>query len=179
MAETVFETERLKIGGFNEEDAEAYYRLLRSTRVNCFAAERKKSLEQVKNELRDAALLNDGSLLAVSLKETSELIGVLFGLWEGDTFSVCWIFDPEHQGRGYAFEAARAFFSFLFGPIRARRIYAYVEDYNSASRRLCEKLGMRLEGEFKEFVSFVNAPDGSPVYENTLQYAILKKEWPA
>ena len=42
---------------------------------------------------------------------------------------------------------------------------------------LCEKLGMRREGLFKEFVSFVKNEDGSPKYENTYQYAILKKEW--
>ena len=57
-----------------------------------------------------------------------------------------------------------------------RRIYAYVEDYNLSSQRLCEKLGMRREGLFKEFVSFVNDEDGVPIYENTMQYAILKKE---
>ena len=43
--------------------------------------------------------------------------------------------------------------------------------------RLCEKLGMRREGLFLEFISFVNNPDGTPRYENTYQYAILKKEW--
>ena len=36
---------------------------------------------------------------------------------------------------------------------------------------------MRREGLFLEFVSFVNHPDGTPKYENTVQYAILKKEW--
>ena len=29
----------------------------------------------------------------------------------------------------------------------------------------------------REFVSFVNDEDGVPIYENTMQYAILKKEW--
>lgn len=58
-----------------------------------------------------------------------------------------------------------------------RRIYAYTEDYNFSCQRLCEKLGMRREGLFKEFVSFINNPDGSPKYENTIQYAILRKEW--
>lgn len=42
---------------------------------------------------------------------------------------------------------------------------------------LCEKLGMRREGMFQDFVSFVNNPDGTPHYENTCQYAILKQEW--
>ena len=36
---------------------------------------------------------------------------------------------------------------------------------------------MRREGMFLEFISFVNNPDGTPRYENTVQYAILKKEW--
>lgn len=36
---------------------------------------------------------------------------------------------------------------------------------------------MRREGVFQEFISFVNNPDGTPRYENTVQYAILKKEW--
>lgn len=33
------------------------------------------------------------------------------------------------------------------------------------------------EGCFKEFVTFVNNPDGSPKYEDTCVYAILEKEW--
>ena len=45
------------------------------------------------------------------------------------------------------------------------------------SQKLCEKLGMRREGMFMEFVSFVNDENGAPIYENTMQYAILKKEW--
>jgi hypothetical protein len=36
---------------------------------------------------------------------------------------------------------------------------------------------MRREGLFMEFVSFINNPDGTPLYENTVQYAILKREW--
>ena len=84
---------------------------------------------------------------------------------------------PAYQGKGYAFEAAQAFLDYLFRDKGARRIYAYVEDDNLASQRLCERLGMRREGLFLEFVSFVKQPDGTPLYENTLQYAILKREW--
>ena len=36
---------------------------------------------------------------------------------------------------------------------------------------------MRREGVFLEFISFLNNPDSTPRYENTVQYAILKKEW--
>ena len=56
-------------------------------------------------------------------------------------------------------------------------VHAYAEDYNTSSLKLCLKLGMRKEGEFKEFVSFENNEDGTPYYVNNFQYAILKKEW--
>ena len=32
---------------------------------------------------------------------------------------------------------------------------------------------------FREFVTFVNDENGNPIYENTIQWAILKKEWDA
>lgn len=67
--------------------------------------------------------------------------------------------------------------AYLFREAGARRIYGFVEDDNIRSKRLCERLGMRREGCFKEFVTFVNNPDGSPKYEDTCVYAILEKEW--
>ena len=85
--------------------------------------------------------------------------------------------NPAYHRKGYAYEAASAFFDYLFRTKGARRIYAYTEDTNLRSQRLCEKLGMRREGLFIEFVSFVKNPDGTPLYENTFQYAILKREW--
>lgn len=58
-----------------------------------------------------------------------------------DTFSPCWMLNAEFQGKGYAYEAAHAFLDYLFRQKGARRIYAYVEDYNLPSQHLCEKLG--------------------------------------
>ena len=37
-----------------------------------------------------------------------------------------------------------------------------------------ERLTLR---PFREFVTFVNDADGNPIYENTIQWAILKREW--
>lgn len=117
---------------------------------------------------------------AVCLKETGKVIGEVFycrDKQEDDTVSPCWMFNKKFQGNGYAYEAASVLIDYLFGNLSVRRIYVYTEDYNFSCQRLCEKLGMRREGLFKEFVSFINNPDGSPKYENTIQYAILRKEW--
>lgn len=125
---------------------------------------------------------------AITLKDGGKVIGEIDAYPEGDgpgedetapqdTFSPCWMLNLKYTGKGYAYEAAHAFFDYLFNEKGARRIYAYTEDYNTASQRLCERLGMRREGLFLDFISFVKNPDGTPHYENTYQYAILKKEW--
>ena len=129
-----------------------------------------------------------GHCFAIELKESGKVIGEMEAHPESaapdegaakDTFSPCWMLNPAYHGKGYAYEAAHAFFDYLFHEKGARRIYAYTEDYNIPCQRLCEKLGMRREGLFMEFVTFVNNPDGTPLYENTMQYAILKREWDA
>ena len=85
--------------------------------------------------------------------------------------------NTNYEGKGYASEAARALIDVLFTHKNARRIYAYVEDDNLRSQKLCKRLGMRKEGLFMEFISFVGNADGTPKYENTCLYALLKKEW--
>lgn len=79
--------------------------------------------------------------------------------------------------RNFKQKDAEGLLDYLFREAGARRIYGFVEDDNIRSKRLCERLGMRREGCFKEFVTFVNNPDGSPKYEDTCVYAILEKEW--
>ncbi len=93
--------------------------------------------------------------------------------------AVGWNFNADFAGAEYAAEAARALFDHLFTLRQARRLYACVEETNVASQRLCERLGMRKEGLFVEFISFETDGDGQPIFENTMQYAILRKEWRA
>ena len=179
----VIETERLILRPFTPDDAADVYEYLKSPAVNCFACMKLDSLDEAKTEMEKR--LDDDLYLAIALKESGKVIGEIFGHPEGtapedetmDTFSPCWMLNQAYQGKGYAYEAAYAYFDYLFREKGIRRIYAYTEDYNVSSQRLCEKLGMRREGLFMEFVSFVSNPDGTPRYENTMQYAILKKEW--
>lgn len=182
------ETERLLLHPFEEKDAADVLEYLRKPAVNCFADMKLDSLEEAKEEMRRRSREME-YLFAIVLKESNKVIGEIDGYPESgdphdpssarDTFSPCWMLNPLYQGHGYAYEAAHAFFEYLFAQKGARRIYAYVEEDNLPSQRLCERLGMRREGLFKEFVSFVKNPDGTPHYENTCQYAILKKEWDA
>ena len=182
----MIETERLILRPFLESDAMDIFEYLKEPMVNCFACMKLNSLEEAKAEVQKR-IGEKEYYFAIVLKENGKVIGEINASPESvtpqeteaslDTFSPCWMLNKEYHGKGYAYEAARAFFDYLFREKGARRIYAYTEDYNLSSQRLCEKLGMRREGMFMEFVSFVNNPDGTPCYENTIQYAILKKEW--
>ncbi|BEP46088.1 GNAT family N-acetyltransferase [Variovorax sp. V15] len=168
-------TPRLVLRRFREQDAADLFDYLHAPTASCFLSLALADLEAARAEARRRS--TDGEHVAVCLQEPGQLIGDLFAMQEEDTFSVGWNLNPRFGGRGYAQEAASALFAHLFTARAARRLYAYVEDHNAASRRLCEKLGMRAEGLFLEFISFQNDAQGEPIYENTMQYAILHKEW--
>lgn len=184
---TTLETDRLILRNFQAGDAEALFEYLRAPTASCFFSLKLDDIDAAQQEALKRAGGDD--YVAVCLKETGRLIGDLFAHADAeghddagppidpDTFSVGWNFNPRFGGKGYALEAARALCADLFANRGARRIYAYVEDHNAASRRLCQKLGMREEGLFREFVSFHKDSAGNPVYENTMQYAILRHEW--
>ena len=183
----IIETERLLLRPFKKEDASDLFEYLHEPLVNCFACMKLETLDDAKKKLEERVKEAE-YLFAIVLKENNKVIGEIEGYPEThephsdehtpkDTFSPCWMINKNYHRKGYAYEAAHAFFDYLFKQKGARRIYAYTEDYNIASQHLCEKLGMRKEGLFKEFVSFVKNEDGTPKYENTYQYAILKKEW--
>lgn len=183
----VIETERLILRPFQAGDEEDLYEYLHKPLVHCFYSMRLRSLDEAKEEVMRRAKESE-YLFAIVLKDNHKVIGEIDAYPESgephsdehavlDQFSPCWMLNKDYFGKGYAYEAAHAFFNYLFHEKGARRIYAYTEDYNVSSQKLCERLGMRREGVFKEFVSFVNDENGQPIYENTMQYAILKKEW--
>ncbi|MEN5193491.1 GNAT family N-acetyltransferase [Sphingobacterium faecium] len=171
----LYSTERLVVRRFRESDAAALLEYMSDPRVNCFLEEKLSSMEEASTDVKKKS--KDRSQFAVSRKEDGMLIGHLFAMEEGDTYNVGWHFNTKIEGRGYATEATKGLFDYLFHRKNVRRIYCYVEDYNTRSQQLCKRLGMRPEGLFLEYISFTNNNDGTPKYENTMQFAILKKEW--
>lgn len=169
------ETARLVLRPFTPGDAADLFEYLHQPVASCFLSLAVADMQAAEHEA--ATRSQNEHSIAVCLRTSGELIGDLFAEPEGDTFSVGWNFNPAFFGQGYAHEAAEALFAKLFAASAARRLYAYVEDTNKASQRLCERLGMRQEGVFKEFISFRDDASGSPIYENTMQYAILRHEW--
>lgn len=170
-------TDRLVLRNFRPTDGADLFAYLRAPRAKCFLALKRETPEAATEEAQDRS--GSDEHIAVCLRETGQVIGDLFAVPEPpDTYGVGWHFNADFGGAGYATEAVRALFDHLFRHRQARRLYAYVEVDNLASARLCARMGMRREGVFREFVSFTTDARGEPIYEDTQQFALLRKEWP-
>ena len=174
---TPIETNRLLLRSFSLDDASGLLEYLHEPRASCFLSLRLEDMVAANREALNRSKSEEH--IAVCLKSTNQLIGDLFAIREddSDTFSVGWNFNEKFGGVGLATEAAQALFKYLFEAKSARRLFAYVEEANTPSQRLCEKLGMRHEGTFKEFISFEKDSEGLPIFVDTRQYALLCKEW--
>lgn len=171
-------TQRLVLRKFLEKDAPGLLEYFKNPRVACFLDEKIENLDKMLEDIRRRNESPEGTELAVCIRENDNVIGNVFSEKEmDDTYSVGWNFNKKCEGKGYATEAAKAYLDFLFTNKNERRIYAYVADYNIRSQKLCERLGMRKEGCFLDFISFMKDENGVDIYENTIIYAILKKEW--
>jgi [ribosomal protein S5]-alanine N-acetyltransferase len=79
----------------------------------------------------------------IALRGSGEAIGRT-GLYHPEgwpALEVGYVIAPEHQGRGYATEAAGASLRYAFDTVRATRVCSLVRPANTASRRVAEKLG--------------------------------------
>lgn len=114
--------------------------------------------------------------LAVARADDGTLVGdLLLALRsvEHETVEVGYIFAPAHGGQGFATEAVRALLDLAFDRLGARRVTARVDARNLPSRRLLERLGLRLEAHLLENEWF----KGELTSET--DYAVLAREWRA
>ena len=88
----------------------------------------------------------------------------------------------DATGRGLCTEAIGALMGAALTPSSAggwglRRLIVYVATENVASRRVCEKLGLRLEGHMRAERYLGYPPDAAPGYHDTYLFAVLADEW--
>ncbi|MBI2856364.1 MAG: GNAT family N-acetyltransferase [Chloroflexi bacterium] len=114
--------------------------------------------------------------LAITLPESGQLIGncgirrKLDNDWEAD---IGYELAPEHWGRGYATEAARAIVGFGFRDLELHRISSWCIADNTASARVLERVGLHLEGRLQQNEYFKGR------WWDTLLYGLLESEWRA
>jgi RimJ/RimL family protein N-acetyltransferase len=175
-------TPRLSIRPAIADDAAAVWRIRRIPEVNLWMtsddsdpdsfAERFADPDRLAVTLvveKDGALIGDLMLMiqdAWSQKEVREQAA-------GTQAEIGWVIDPDHSGRGYATEAARALIETCFGPLGLRRVIAQCFADNTASWRVMEKVGMRREDH-----AVRESLHRSRGWLDGYRYALLADEWP-
>ncbi|MFP3712099.1 GNAT family N-acetyltransferase [Puerhibacterium sp. TATVAM-FAB25] len=116
----------------------------------------------------------DVLVLAVVADDGGPAVGELLLKWADGAgqVEVGYAFHPDVTGHGYATEAARALLDLAFGRYGFHRAFARIDEQNTASVRLAQRLGMRLEARLVE--NDVRPADG--VWSTEVVYAMLAAE---
>jgi RimJ/RimL family protein N-acetyltransferase len=176
------ETERLTLRPFVEDDIDAMHAMRSSPEVVLYLYEEPFSPEQTRDLLiRKMAVSawareDDWFSVAVVERTSGTMVGDLALHWVSErdrTAEVGFVFDPRHQGKGFATEAAGAVVEWAFTTAGMHRVTGRTEARNAASARVLEKLGMRLEAHFVENEWVKNE------WQSELVYSVLDREWSA
>ncbi len=169
-------TPRLMIRRFLPSDAAELHEYLSDQQVVKYEPYDPLSYAECVKEAQRRAY--DDGFWAVCLKDSGKLIGnIYFARQEYEAFELGFVFNAAYQGKGYAYESAKAVMEYAFLSLGARRIIAMCNPDNSKSWSLLERLGLRREGHFKQNVYFRKDEHGHPIWQDTFVYAILAKEW--
>lgn len=169
------QTDRLIIRKFHPDDYRELYAYLSKENVVRYEPYEPYTLEQARREAEYRS--NSEDFFAVTLKNGGLIGNLYLSPREFESMELGYVFDTRWQMNGYATESARAILNYGFGTLNAHRIKAECNSKNIRSLRLMERLGMRREAEFMQNVYFKKNADGSPIWQDTVQYAILKSEW--
>lgn len=144
-------TPRLVLRRLRADDGLSILRYMSDFKVTVWLPEGTLNAEQA----REFAVRNSGAqakAVGVVHKTSQVLIGhMMFHPWFGArTHEIGWVFAHEHQGLGYATEAATSLLAYAFEILKCHRVIATCQPENKASWRVMEKLGMRREAHFRK-----------------------------
>ncbi len=174
----MIQTPRLIIRPFQEQDCNSLFEYLSDPGIYKYEPGEPITMD----EARKLTLERSKSTIfwAVELRDTQKMVGHLYFQQteplEFLTWELGYIFNPRYQNKGYATESATALIRYGFDHWGIHRVIAHCNPENIASWKVLEKIGMRREGHFRSNIFFKTNGDGSPVWVDTCEYAILKEE---
>jgi aminoglycoside 6'-N-acetyltransferase len=171
-------TERLTLRTYRAEDLEptlAYYALPEVARYIPYEPwTHEDAVAQLRRRLRRIGIDDEEKALGLVVEHDGQVIGDV-GLWCADDTrrrgEMGWAFRPDAAGHGFATEAVRALVHVAFGHYGMQRVFAQLDARNTASARLCERVGMRQEAHLRRDWW------GKGEWSDTLVYGLLREEW--
>jgi len=177
----LIETPRLRLRPFDLGDASALFEIASNPAVTRYTTwDAHRTVEESRAWINDHALPSypEGAPgpVTITLKRSGELIGAVGGRW-ATRENRCiefgyWLGEP-FWGRGFATEAARALVDFFFRTFPVERVQAHYLEGNTASGRVLEKIGLRLEGVRRRALYRRDR------FWDLHCYAVLRDDWPA
>jgi RimJ/RimL family protein N-acetyltransferase len=174
------ETSRLTLRPFVEDDFEAFHAMRSDEEVARYLYQGPlspaESRDLLERKIAGSSWTSEGDWLSAAVVERKSgiTVGDLGLRWVSErdrTAEIGFVFDPRHQGKGFATEAARPLLDWAFGTAGLHRVIGRTEARNSASSRVLEKLGMRLEAHLVENEWVKDE------WQSELDYAVLDREW--
>lgn len=147
MAPTL-ETERLILRPMNMEDWPDYWQLMRSERSRFMGGPLSEfaTWGMFCHDVAQWSLMGHGALM-MDHRETGRCLGQV-GINHGPLFpehELGWYVYEHAEGRGYAFEAAKAFRDWAADTRKLPALVSYMDPDNIRSARLAERLGAVLD----------------------------------
>ncbi|MGA7205134.1 MAG: GNAT family protein [Specibacter sp.] len=112
--------------------------------------------------------------LAVESGDSGQLVGEVLLKWDAGNprlGEIGFVFSPEVQGAGVAFEACTAALNVAFKDFGWHRVEGICDDRNEKSAALMMRLGMRREARFLE------SDWSKGEWVSLLHFGILRREW--
>ncbi len=164
-------TERLLLRSREPSDTADLHAIYSREDVSQYLLSPPLARDEVEEMLADRATSDeDGFGLVLDLD--GRAIGEVGLVFRGPTTGeLSWVVHPDHGGRGLVTEATRALIDLGFGHCALHRIYAELDPRNTASARMCERLGLRRESH--RLADFWSKGE----WTDTLEYAVLASEW--
>ncbi|MDO5737577.1 MAG: GNAT family protein [Propionibacteriaceae bacterium] len=171
-------TDRLVLRHYRRDDVDALLAFHRDPSVVRYLRDepwtRAHAEEQVAKRMGFRRIDGPQSRIALVVELQHAAIGVV-ALWPVDESisigEVGWIFNPAHGGHGYATEAGRALLRLAFQHYGMHRVTAQLDPRNTASGKVCDRLGMTKEAHLRQ--DWWNKGEWS----DTAVYGILRDEW--
>lgn len=154
----IFETDRLIVREWRDEDAEDAYRIYSEPEVNKgIMGTEPTSVMEMRERLANIrqrwSHLDRLGVWAVELKSESRVVAtcLLKPLPNSELIEVGWHVGMSDWGNGYATEFGEAAVRHGFETVGLDAIYAIVFPWNAASLRVCNKIGLKHQGQTTEF----------------------------
>lgn len=166
---------RLVLRDFEPADLDDVARLVGDDRVTRWLSYDSKSRDQAAQMIagaiqRRASEPRTEYYLGIELDNT--VIGFCrLGLDGVQAAKLGYAVGPDHQGNGYATEAARTLVDYGFDALPVHRVSAAIGPDNLASVAIAKTLGMTYEGRIRDHVYTNQA------WRDSLLYSILQPEW--